>query len=1400
MKSFKLTIALLFVLAFGRAAWAQATLNNLPAEVRAEDATITEFGHATMMVEVKIVTDSLTRRNDTLREVTHIDWDTPSGTAKQRNAERGSNPTGSGFYTEGHSSWLDIYYYNYDYPSINAEGQPVLLSSMACMPDEDCDYINNVIIGCHVTITSNNECPSSYKYHGSKASDVGMLMNHASSGMVFHSVQSDMAYYNLVIMPDYEGYGITRSHAHPYLYQELTARQVVDGVRYGIALYKSSPVISDIRHSFRDGWRSICVGYSQGGSVAMATQRFIEQNGLAEELRLAGSVCGDGPYDPIATLMYYVKQYNEGKPMSMPVVLPLILKGMCDYNPYMKNHQVSDYLRADFLNSGILSWLTEKEKTTDDITDSWVSYYRHNFPNWNEYLNEAPSSGILTLNLKLNQILTPAGLEFFQQLYNDYHNSYTSTAGVPLPTQRGLMYDLQYALASNNLTKGWVPQHAVFLYHSNADSVVPEVNRESAGNSFGQWVIKLHASGEMQFDHVGTGGQFLLGTAEADAIRTLSKAPVNQTIQHAIDMKNEINTSAYALDPWDNPPVINNNVVLAPLILDGVEINAEYRLVGNFARLGSGNNACIPQYLAGRVEVPASITVDGIVYPVNEVAPVAFRMCSYITEVVLPEGIFDIGNFAFQGCQALTTVSLPSTLSTIGSGAFIDLPRLDRIDLRTSSSWDVSYVPPHWLYNDVFKFHAGGIGDDAHYTYDIMLCVPETKVEAYQNAFYNDPDIGWTTPDGWGNFSNIVAGAAPNAEAYATYKNGTLTFYYDTHRHHRYGMETYGFTPEEYATYLGMPGWQRPMSSHANEITTVVFTPLFSYAHPETTSKWFQNCVNLDTIIGMKNLNTEMVTDMSYMFNNCPKLTDDDLDFSNFNTASVTNMSSMFKDCSRLVQPDLSSFDTRSCTNMNNMFSDCTGLISLDLSMFKTTNGSFNSMFSNCYNLESLNMGSFDVDNNYVCNEMFKNCSRLHELVIPSAFNTLTEAFVGCNYLFEVYCYKPVPFEVWRSCDVDFDVSRPKYTRFHVLAETYDAWVSLYGTTANVTFVGDLGTEDNPILIYSTTDWIDLNDMVQNDRVVYAKMMNDINVTTMMGSYEHPFIGIFDGNGHTLHVDYNIPSDQTLSDNFIPAPFTFIQNAVIKNLNGDGNINVEATPTSSIAGGLVGCCMKESDNFNAHSTITNCHVSTEIIGNIRNLGGIIGKIENHVDATVSGCLFDGSLAANHDYYLLNTINAGAMACVVDNANLVSINNCVERGSYPADVSHRMFCPTDVTPVNSYFFTTNLEGRAKRAYSLTTDTEGLILDFGEPTVYDVSGITAYNLGLKLNGVFHAATGQQIPVTITAPGYENVGVPSISGGATISNTDQTHYIVTMASADAVIRISVISSTLKLPTKFA
>jgi len=76
------------LLVFGQMAWAQDRFGDIPDKVNAEDATITKLGHATMTVEVQIVTDSITRRTDTLCSVKSIEWDTEPGTAKRRNNER----------------------------------------------------------------------------------------------------------------------------------------------------------------------------------------------------------------------------------------------------------------------------------------------------------------------------------------------------------------------------------------------------------------------------------------------------------------------------------------------------------------------------------------------------------------------------------------------------------------------------------------------------------------------------------------------------------------------------------------------------------------------------------------------------------------------------------------------------------------------------------------------------------------------------------------------------------------------------------------------------------------------------------------------------------------------------------------------------------------------------------------------------------------------------------------------------------------------------------------------------------------------------------------------------------------------------------------------------------------
>ena len=67
---------------------------------------------------------------------------------------------------------------------------------------------------------------------------------------------------------------------------------------------------------------------------------------------------------------------------------------------------------------------------------------------------------------KLDSIMTPICLAYFKNL----------TADTPVPTEPGVMEDLHRALESNNLTKGWTPQHRIAFFHSTYDTVVPYEN------------------------------------------------------------------------------------------------------------------------------------------------------------------------------------------------------------------------------------------------------------------------------------------------------------------------------------------------------------------------------------------------------------------------------------------------------------------------------------------------------------------------------------------------------------------------------------------------------------------------------------------------------------------------------------------------------------------------------------------------------------------------------------------------------------------------------------------------------------------------------------------------------------------------------------------------------------
>ena len=230
---------------------------------------------------------------------------------------------------------------------------------------------------------------------------------------------------------------------------------------------------------------------------------------------------------------------------------------------------------------------------------------------------------------------------------------------------------------------------------------------------------------------------------------------------------------------------------------------------------------------------------------------------------------------------------------------------------------------------------------------------------------------------------------------FAEYDNatGTLTFRYK-------GVKPEGAYGLNEGTFD--PGW----IGQRSKIKKVVFDASFANARPTSCYKWFYDCKELTNIEGIEYLNTEKVTDMSWMFSGCAKLSS--INLSNFNTEKVTDMSSMFWNCSALTSLDVSKFNTANVTEMSSMFWNCSALASLDVSKFNTAEvTSMSHMFCNCYALTLLDLSNFNTEKVEYMGRMFDFCSSLTSLDL-SNFNTekvtdMSYMFRGCSALTTIY-------------------------------------------------------------------------------------------------------------------------------------------------------------------------------------------------------------------------------------------------------------------------------------------------------------------------------------------------------------------------------------------------------------
>ena len=350
-----------------------------------------------------------------------------------------------------------------------------------------------------------------------------------------------------------------------------------------------------------------------------------------------------------------------------------------------------------------------------------------------------------------------------------------------------------------------------------------------------------------------------------------------------------------------------------------------------------------------------------------------FSDCSSLTSLDLSN--FDTQSvkkmdYMFSGCSKLTLLNLSkfNTQNVTGMyGMFSGCSGLTSLDLSNFNSQNVTGMTSMFsgcsglTSLDLSKFDTQKVttmgnmfnGCSALTTIYVSNKFVTTNVGFGYSMFYGCTSLKGAiayddnkTDDTYANYNTGYFTLKPST-AYAVFNevDGTLTFRYDDSK----PAGAYDLNEGD-----NMPAWR----NQSAKINKVVFDASFAKARPTSCCFWFYKCENLTKIEDIENLNTQNVTDMSYMFYGCDGLTS--LDVSKFNTQKVENMHAMFSWCAGLNSLDLSKFDTQNVEYMNVMFWESSALATIYVSdKFVTTNVKYGTdMFSGCTSLK----GAIDFD------------------------------------------------------------------------------------------------------------------------------------------------------------------------------------------------------------------------------------------------------------------------------------------------------------------------------------------------------------------------------------------------------------------------------------------------------
>ena len=125
--------------------------------------------------------------------------------------------------------------------------------------------------------------------------------------------------------------------------------------------------------------------------------------------------------------------------------------------------------------------------------------------------------------------------------------------------------------------------------------------------------------------------------------------------------------------------LIKTSLLLLALLLPATAVAYDFEVGGIYYNI-NGNEVTVTQKgngswydtsaYTGIINIPETVTYDGVTYAVTAIDASAFFGCSGLISVTVPNSVTKIGSNAFNSCSGLKTVTIGNGVSSIGNDAF----------------------------------------------------------------------------------------------------------------------------------------------------------------------------------------------------------------------------------------------------------------------------------------------------------------------------------------------------------------------------------------------------------------------------------------------------------------------------------------------------------------------------------------------------------------------------------------------------------------------------------------------------------------------------------------------------------------------------------------------------------